>query len=349
MKEILINKRLIGGSNAPFIIAEISANHNGSIDNAKKLIGLASQYGADAVKIQSYEPDSLTFNLSDPDFIIDKGLWKGKSLYQLYSEAFTPFSWHEELFDFANREGITLFSSPFDERAVDLLESLNAPAYKIASFELCDLPLIARVANAGKPIIMSTGLSSLDEIDDAVKVANQEGCEEIILLHCVSSYPSKVEESCLSNIKILQERYNLNIGLSDHTLDNTSSIIAASMGACVIEKHFIDSRIRGGVDSSFSIEPEELRELKKITTQAWQSVRNSEFERPSIEKENIKFKRSLYFAKDLSAGDKIEDSSIKRIRPGYGLAPKYFYEIVGKTLKNDVKFGQKVSWDCFLN
>jgi len=337
----------ISQSSPPFLIAEVSANHNGSIERAKSIIKLAKDSGADAVKIQTYEPDTLTLNCTKPEFIIKEGLWKGRSLYDLYSEAFTPFSWHAELFRFSREIGVTLFSSPFDESAVDLLESLDVPAYKIASFELCDLPLIDKVAKTGKPILMSTGLSSLHEIDDAVNTATKYGDRDIVLFHCVSSYPATIADSCLSNITVLQKRYNINIGLSDHTICNTASIVSTALGVTVIEKHFTDSREHGGVDSTFSLEPSELRLLKNDITNAWKSICVKEFTRPSSENANIKFKRSLYFNKDICVGDVIDETCVRCVRPGYGLLPKYLNQILGKRLKVDVQFGDSVNWDCF--
>ena len=347
MTSFCINGRLISRDQPPYIIAEVSANHGGSINRAKEIIALAKSSGADAVKIQSYEPHTLTLKSDEPDFLIEDGLWKGYNLFDLYSQAFTPFSWHQELFRFASELNITLFSSPFDESAVDLLESLNAPAYKIASFELCDLPLIKRAAQANKPLLMSTGLSGLNEIEDALHVARKYGNGEILLFHCISSYPAKAQDSCLQNIKVLSDKFNVLVGLSDHTIDNTAAIVSTALGACAIEKHFTDLRANGGVDSSFSIEPGELRALKISTSDAWLSTLGKEFSRPNCENQNVKFKRSLYFCKDLQAGSVLDQYSIKSIRPGYGISPKYFNQILGKRLKSDVHFGQRVSFDCF--
>ena len=263
MKSFCINGNSLGTNKPPFIIAEVSANHGGDINRAKHIIKLAKESGADAVKIQSYEPQTLTLKSEKEDFLIQDGLWKGRSLYDLYSEAYTPFSWHKELFDYAQQINVTLFSSPFDESAVDLLEELDAPAYKIASFELCDLQLVARAARTGKPLLMSTGLSSISEVEDAVITARDNGANDILLFHCISSYPAEAKDSCLNNITFLRDKFDLLVGLSDHTIDDTASITSTILGISAIEKHFTDSRAAGGVDSTFSIEPNELARLKK--------------------------------------------------------------------------------------
>lgn len=344
-----IGGRLLSEDSPPFIIAEVSANHGGSIDRAKQIILLAKESGADAVKIQSYEPQTLTLDSNQEDFLIQEGLWKGRSLYDLYSEAYTPFDWHKELFDYARKVNVILFSSPFDHTAIDLLEELGAPAYKIASFELCDLPLIKRAAQTQKPLLMSTGLSSIAEIDDAVKTARENGASDILLFHCISSYPAEAKDSCLNNISFLKDRFNLLVGLSDHTIDDTASIASTVLGASAIEKHFIDFRESGGVDSTFSIEPDELVRLKKVTFDAWSSVCKNGFNRPPCESENIKFKRSIYFVKNLSAGELIDSDCIRIVRPGFGLPPKYYDQILGRRLKKQVCFGEKTSWDCFAD
>lgn len=347
MKSFSIGRQKVSEETPPLIIAEVSANHGGSIDRAKHIISLAKDSGADAVKIQSYEPQTLTMDSNREDFLIKEGLWKGRTLYDLYSEAYTPFDWHRELFDYAREINITLFSSPFDETSIDLLEELDTPAYKIASFELCDLKLIARAAQTKKPLLMSTGLSSISEIEDALSTARDFGADEILLFHCISSYPAEAKDSCLKNISFLKEKFNVLVGLSDHTIDNTASIASTVLGVSAIEKHFIDSRECGGVDSTFSIEPNELTRLKKVTYDAWSSVQKDGFIRPQCENENVKFKRSIYFSRDLNVGDLIDKNCIRIVRPGFGLPPKYFDQIIGRKISKQVYFGQKTSWDCF--
>ena len=344
---VVISGRKIGQKEKPFIIAELSANHNGSIESALKTIKKAKECGADAIKIQTYSADTMTIDCNEKDFIIKGGLWDGYNLYELYKLAETPFSWHKRLFEYAKEIGIILFSTPFDETAVDLLETLNTPAYKIASFELCDLPLIKYIAEKGKPIIMSTGLSSESEINDALKTARNNGCKDIILLHCISSYPAPAEESNLLQIKELSRRYELPIGLSDHTLGTTVALTSIALGACVIEKHFILDRSEKGPDSDFSIEPIELKSLCNQAEIAWKSLGKASFKIQKSEKDNMVFRRSIYFIKDLPKGHILKKDDIKRIRPGKGLPPKMFDFIIGKRLKKDVKRGQATSMDLF--
>ncbi len=342
-----INNRNISRDNPPYIIAELSANHNGSIIKAKESIKAAKKYGADAIKIQTYTPDTMTINCQKEDFIIKGGLWDGYSLYQLYKEAYTPYEWHEELFEYAKKIEITIFSSPFDETAVDLLEQLETPAYKIASFELCDLPLIEYIAKKGKPILMSTGMANIKEIEEAVVTAKKNGCQDLLLFHCVSSYPAPTEEANLKNIKFLRDKFQIEVGLSDHTISNTAAITSIAMGASAIEKHFILDKKDKGPDSEFSIEPYELEELKRITTQAWMALGKESFGRSKKEENNKIFRRSLYFIRSIAKNEKITQKDIKRIRPGYGLAPKYEKEVIGKKLNKNVERGEAVSWDLF--
>ena len=339
-----INNRLIGNNYPPYLIAELSANHNGSIDKAKLSIKKAKECGADTIKIQTYEADTMTINCSKEDFIIKSGLWKGYKLYDLYDEAHTPFEWHRELFEYAKKIGITIFSSPFDETAVDLLEELNTPAYKIASFELTDIPLISYVAKQGKPILMSTGMASEIEIGEALEAARSNGCNSILLFHCISSYPAPTSQANLKQIVNLKKNFGISIGLSDHTIGNTCAICAVSLGACAIEKHFTIDRSDEGPDSSFSMEPSELIDLVRETKIAWDSLGKEGFERPEAEKNNMVFRRSIYFIKDLKAGSKITVENIKRIRPGYGISPKYFKKLLGRTIKYDVSRGDPVLW-----
>jgi len=340
-----INNRIISSDNYPYIIAEISANHNGKIERAKKLIKLAKDNGADAVKIQTYTPDSMTIDCKKDDFLIKGGLWDGYSLYKLYEEAQTPISWHKELFEYARKINITLFSTPFDENAVDLLEELGTPAYKIASFELCDLPLIKYIATKNKPILMSTGMASEEEINDAVYTAKSNGCDNLLLFHCVSSYPAPIRDSNLKNIVRMRNLYGVEIGLSDHTLGTTAATVAVALGATAIEKHFTFSRKDKGPDSQFSIEPHELKKLVSYAKDSWYSLGKDDFSRSNVEEKNKEFRRSIYFVKDLKAEKIILREDIKRIRPGRGLPPKYFEEIIGKKTKVDVEKGDPVTWD----
>lgn len=342
-----INGREISDKNPPYIIAEISANHNGSIQRALDTIDAAKKSGADAVKIQTYTPDTLTIDVENSDFLIHEGLWKGRSLYDLYGEAYTPFEWHEKLFDHARQKGVTLFSSPFDETAVDLLESLKTPAFKIASFELVDLPLIEYVAKKRKPIFMSTGMASINEIKEAIKTAKENGAENIAIFHCISSYPAPLEQSNIHAIKKLKDEFNVEVGLSDHTIGNLASVVATSLGASVIEKHFTLSREEGGVDSTFSLEPSELKNLVNDTKLAHSALGMSNNIRASSERGNMVFRRSLYFVDDINEGEKITSKHIRRIRPGFGLEPKYYKQVLGSVCLKKAKKGDRVSFDHF--
>tara|TARA_B100000212_G_C27314315_1_gene507203 strand:+ start:119 stop:1162 length:1044 start_codon:yes stop_codon:yes gene_type:complete len=343
---IEINNRIISTSSDPYIIAEISANHCGSLENAYKLIHSAKESGADAVKLQTYTPDSMTLNCTKRDFIIKDGLWKGYNLYSLYKEACTPYEWHDKLFKYANELKITIFSSPFDADAIDFLDELNVPAFKIASFEIVDLNLIKYAASKGKPLLISTGMASEEEIDNAVRIAKDYGNGDLLLFHCVSSYPALTEESNIKLIKTMRQKYNIEVGLSDHTLSNTASIASVSMGASAIEKHFILNKNLKGPDSAFSIDPKQLSELKKSTTECWKAQGNGDFSRSKKEQKNKIFRRSLYFVNNLKCGELIGKNDIKSIRPGYGLPPKYYDQIVNKkrVLKN-VFVGDRVNWD----
>jgi N-acetylneuraminate synthase len=342
---ITILDRKIGPCFPPYVIAEISANHNGRLDSALRLIEEAKIAGADAVKIQTYRPDTITLNSQKPDFQITNGLWAGRSLYQLYEWAHTPWSWHPILFEHARKVGITIFSSPFDSSAVDLLEELGAPAYKIASFEVVDLPLIRYVAKTGKPIIISTGMSDASEIQDAIIAAREVGCKELAILRCVSGYPAPASDYNLHTITDMRQRFGLVTGLSDHTPDNTVAIASVALGASIIEKHFTLNRAGGGPDDSFSLEHEELRDLCLKTRTAWEAMGSVNYARKSSETSNVKFRRSLYFVKPMKAGEIIPPDAIRSVRPGFGLAPKHFEGVVGRVLKTDVDFGMPVSWD----
>ncbi|QTN40169.1 pseudaminic acid synthase [Marinobacter salsuginis] len=345
MTEISIAGRPIGTGHAPYVIAEMSANHNGNIDTAFRIIEEAKKAGADALKIQTYRPDTITLDSDLPDFQIKGGLWDGKTLYELYEWAHTPWEWHKPLFEHARKVGIPIFSSPFDTTAVDLLEDLNAPAYKIASFEAVDLPLIRYVAKTGKPMIISTGMADAEEIQEAIDAARSGGCTQLAILHCVSGYPAPAEDYNLRTITDMVERFGLVTGLSDHTLDNTTAIASVVLGASLIEKHFTLDRHGGGPDDSFSLEPKDLAELCSGAKTAWKSLGKVDYGRKSSEVGNTQFRRSLYFVEDLKCGDRITSSSIRSVRPGYGLPPKYFDHLLNRKLKSDVQKGTAVTWD----
>lgn len=337
--------RAIGPGSPPYVIAEMSANHNGSLDNARRIISQASLCGADAVKLQTYTPDTITFNGTQSDFQIQDGPWSGRSLYELYQDAHMPWSWHKPLFEHAKIAGIQIFSSPFDSSAVDLLEDLNAPAYKIASFEIIDLPLIAYAASTKKPLIISTGMASFDEMAEAVEVARQNGCNELALLHCVSGYPTPPDQYHLATMAEIREKFNVLVGLSDHTISNTTAVTAVALGASVVEKHFTLDRSQGGPDDSFSIQPEELKELCVGLKAAFDAVGTVKPDFLEVEQPSKKHRRSLFFVSDLAAGDIITSDAVKSIRPGSGLPPKYLENVVGLTVKKDVTAGTPVSFD----
>ena len=344
---ISINSRKIGTDYAPYIIAEMSANHNGSIENAFKIIEQAKRCGADAVKLQTYTADTITLNSRAPEFMIRGTLWDGQSLHELYQKAHMPWDWHKPLFDFAREQGITIFSSPFDFSAVDLLESLNAPAYKIASFEMVDLPLIRYVAQTGKPMIISTGMADADEIAEAVETAKSAGCRELVVLHCVSGYPAPAADYNLRTLPDMAARFGTLVGLSDHTLDNTTAVASVVLGACVIEKHFTLDRNGGGADDSFSLEPDGLQALCRDSKTAWQALGRVHYGLKSSEQGNVQFRRSLYFVKDLQKGDTIDETCIRSVRPGFGIAPKHFDELIGKRLTRNVQANTKTDWADF--
>ena len=344
-----IDNRIIDSSSAPYIIAELSANHNGSLERAKLSLKIAKECGVHAIKIQTYTANTMTIDCDKSDFIVQGGLWNGYKLYDLYDEAHTPFEWHSELYSYARELDITLFSTPFDETAVDLLESLNTPAYKIASFELTDLPLISYVAKKGKPILMSTGMASEEEISEALETARSAGCNSLLLFHCISSYPAPIEQANLNQILNLKNTFGVSVGLSDHTIGNTAAIAAVALGACAIEKHFTISRNDKGPDSEFSAEPNELKELVNATRDAWSALGSKSFTRPTAESGSKVFRRSIYFVSDITSGNKIKPTDIRRIRPGFGLPPKYFDTVIGKTVIKDVKRGEAVTWEVLSN
>ena len=340
--DITIAGRRIAIDQPPYIIAEMSANHNGNLEKAFRIIEAAKQSGADAVKLQTYRPDTITLNCDSQDFRIHGGLWNGRTLYELYEEAHMPWDWHAPLFAHARKLGITIFSSPFDNTAVELLEDLNAPAYKIASFEAVDLPLIKYVARTGKPMIISTGMADAQEIQEAIEAAREGGCTQLAILHCVSGYPAPAEDYNLRTIPDLIKRFGLVIGLSDHTLDNTTAITSVAMGASIIEKHFTLNRSGGGPDDSFSLEPDELIALCKDSKTAWAALGKVDYGRKSSEQGNVKFRRSLYFVKDMKAGELIRLDSIRSVRPGFGMAPKFIDGLQGKRIRFDVMAGTAV-------
>ena len=334
--------------NRPYIIAEISGNHNGSLDRAKELIKLAKENGADCVKIQTYTPDTMTIKSNKDDFLIKGGLWDGYNLWDLYDWAQTPFEWQKELFGYANNIGITMISTPFDESAVDLLESLSCPFYKVASFELTDLPLIKYIAQTKKPIILSTGMANEKEIKEAIDTIIQYGSGDFILLHCVSGYPTPVEEINLDTIKLLKKKFKCEIGLSDHTLGNTSAILSIALGAKVIEKHFTFDRSEGGPDAEFSMEPHELKDLSENISLAHKAIGVGSFEMKSAEESNIKFRRSIYVVEDIKEGETLTKDNVRRIRPGYGLKPKEYEKLIGSIANKDLDKGNPLKEDDFI-
>ena len=340
-----LGKRIIGEDSPPFIIAELSANHNGSLTKARETISAAKKSGAHAVKLQTYTPDTMTIDCDAPDFLIQGGLWDGYKLYDLYQEAQTPYEWHAELFQFARSLDIEIFSTPFDDTAIELLMELDAPAYKIASCEVTDLLLIEKAAKTKKPLLMSTGMASEEEVNEAVETAKSSGCDNILLFHCISSYPAPIDQANLRKIELLKKRFNVEVGFSDHTLDNTAAMVAIALGATAVEKHFILDRSEKGPDSDFSIEPHQLKKLVNDSFNIWESLGTRDFSRPQTEKSVRPFRRSIYFVNNLAKGQTIKEHDIKRIRPGHGLPPKYFNELIGKVVNRNVSRGEPVKWD----
>lgn len=345
LPEISIAGRLIGSAYPPYIVAEMSANHNGSLEKALQTMVAAKVAGADAIKLQTYTPDSMTIDCERSDFQIQGGLWDGYSLYDLYQQAQTPLEWLKPLFDKSRELQLTCFSTPFDDSAVDLLENFNVPAYKIASFEVVDLPLIKKVAETGKPMVISTGMADLQEIEEAVDTARAYGCKELVLLHCISSYPAPIEQSNLRTIVDLSQRFGVVAGLSDHSLGTTASITGVALGAAFIEKHFILSRNDKGPDSSFSIEPTELKQLCEDTSAAWKAIGEAGYKLKPAEEANIKFRRSLYVVKDIQEGELFTKENVRRIRPGYGLKPKFLDKVIGKKASRAIAPGEALAWD----
>lgn len=340
---------IIGDNHPPFIIAEVSANHGGNFETALETILEAKRRGAHAVKIQSYTADTMTLPLSGKDFEVKLDMWKGRNLYELYKEAETPFEWHQEMFDFARSNDILLFSTPFDETAVELLESLEVPGYKLASFELTDIPLIESLARTNKPVIFSTGMATMEEIDEAISTFSKLSSAKFSILHCISGYPTPTEDMNLTVICSLSKRYGVPIGLSDHSLDNTAAIASVALGAKIIEKHFVLDRNSKAADAEFSLNPEGLEELVKKSHSAWLSLGNGEKEISDRELSSRRYRRGLYIASDLEAGHVVREEDIIRRRPALGIEPKYFNEIIGKRVRGQVKYGTPVTWEIFAD
>ncbi|MCF2700347.1 pseudaminic acid synthase [Fusobacterium mortiferum] len=332
--------------NKTFIIAELSANHGHSIEIAKESIRVAKECGANAVKIQTYTADTLTLNCDNKYFQIDTGtIWDGTTLYKLYQEAYTPWEWHKELFDYAKEIGIEIFSTPFDKTAVDLLEELDTPIYKIASFEINDIPLIEYAASKGKPMIISTGVGTEEEIREAVEACKRMGNNDITLLQCTSQYPSKLEDANLVMIRDLAERFGVKSGLSDHTMGSLVAITAVAMGATVVEKHFIIDRNIGGPDSSFSMTPDEFKEMVENIRNVEKMIGNVSYEITEKKKKSFKFKRSLFISKDIKKGEMLTEENVKSVRPSDGISPKYYYKVLGKKASRDLKFGEPLKFE----
>ena len=339
-----IQGQSIGTGCSPYIIAELSGNHNGDITRAFAIMEAAKAAGADAIKLQTYTADTITIDHDGPGFVIEGGLWNGRRLYELYQEAHTPWEWHEALFAKGRELGITVFSSPFDDTAVDFLEKLDVPAYKIASFEAADTPLVRKVAATGKPLIISTGMVTPDEIEETLEVARSAGAKDIALLHCVSAYPANPKDTNLITISQLEERFGVLAGLSDHTLGTAVSVSAVVLGAQIIEKHVTLSRADGGPDAEFSLEPDELKALVEDCHIAWRSIGEARIGRQEAAEDSLVFKRSLYVVDDMKAGDVFTALNVRSIRPGYGLAPKHLDEIYGHVAKKEIKRGTPMSW-----
>ena len=346
---ITINNREIGPDHPPFIIAEMSGNHNQSLERALEIVEAVAKTGAHALKIQTYTPDTMTLDLDEREFHISdpKSLWAGNSLYKLYGEAYTPWDWHKPIFERARELGMIPFSTPFDDTAVDFLESLDVPCYKIASFENTDLPLIRRVAATGKPLIISTGMASIAELDETVCAAREAGCKDLILLKCTSTYPATADNTNILTIPHMRELFGCEVGLSDHTMGVGVSVASVALGATVIEKHFTLNRSDGGVDSTFSMEPTEMTQLVVEAERAWQALGKVSYGATEAEKKSIVFRRSLYVVKDIKAGEVLTKENVRAIRPGLGLPTKYLDVVLGKKLKQDIKRGTGLDWDFF--
>ncbi|TRZ68760.1 MAG: pseudaminic acid synthase [Comamonadaceae bacterium] len=344
---ITIANQKIGAGQRPFVIAEMSGNHNQSLERALEIVDAAAKTGAHALKIQTYTPDTMTIDLDEREFHIGDpaSLWSGTSLYKLYGQAYTPWEWHKPIFERAKALGLIAFSTPFDDTSVDFLESLNVPCYKIASFENTDLPLIRRVAATGKPIIISTGMASIAELDDTVRAAREAGCKDLILLKCTSTYPATPANTNILTIPHMRELFGCEVGLSDHTMGVGVSVASVALGATVVEKHFTLSRADGGVDSAFSMEPAEMQQLVQETERAWQALGAVSYGATAAEKKSMVFRRSLYVVTDMQAGDVLSTDNVRAIRPGLGMPTKYLDRIIGKRLRLDVRRGTALSWD----
>jgi len=345
--EIKIADRLISRSRTPFVIAEMSGNHNQSLERALAIVDAVAKTGAHALKIQTYTPDTMTLDLDEREFHINDpdSLWAGTSLYKLYGEAHTPWEWHKPIFDRAHERGIIPFSTPFDDTAVDFLESLDAQCYKIASFENTDLPLIRRVASTGKPLIISTGMATVAELDETVRTAREAGCKDLILLKCTSTYPATAGNTNILTIPHLRELFGCEVGLSDHTMGVGVSVASVALGATVIEKHFTLNRADGGVDSTFSMEPAEMTQLVIETERAWQALGQVSYGATEKEKKSLLLRRSIYIAQDMKAGEVFTRKNLRCIRPGLGLPPKYFDILLGRKVNQDAKKGTPINWD----
>jgi len=347
MKNFKIGKYFIGSSHRPFVIAEMSGNHNQSLERALEITEVAAKSGAHAIKLQTYTPDTMTLDVSDGEFFIDdeNSLWKGSSLYDLYKIAYTPWEWHKPIMMRAKELGVVCFSTPFDDTAVEYLEDLNVPAYKISSFENTHLPLIKKVASTGKPMIISTGMASVAEMDEMVQTIRDTGCEQFVLLKCTSTYPATPENSNVLTIPHMRKLFNCEVGLSDHTMGIGASVAAVSHGATVIEKHFTLNRADGGVDSTFSMEPEEMKLLIIETERAWQSLGKIKYGSSDVEKGSLTFRRSLYIAEDMKKGDVLNEKNLRIVRPSLGLEPKFYDVLIGRKVNKDVKKGVALDWE----
>ena len=348
MKSINVEQYKIGSQEKPFIIAEMSGNHNQSLERALEIVEAAAKSGAHALKIQTYRADTITLDLDTPDFIIkdEENLWKGRKLHDLYDEAHTPWAWHKPIFDRAKELGMIAFSTPFDETAVDFLEELDVPLYKIASFENTDLPLIKKVATTGKPMIVSTGMATLAELDELVQTAKKAGCKDLVLLKCTSTYPATPENTNILTIPHMKQLFgDIQIGLSDHTMGIGVAVASVALGATVIEKHFTLNRADGGVDSAFSMEPAEMKALVEETERAWLAMGKVTYGPTEKEKESLKFRRSIYVSKDIKAGEEFTKENIKIIRPGYGLEPKFFNHVLNKKAQRDFSAGMPIKFE----
>jgi N-acetylneuraminate synthase len=350
LREVRIGEYIIGPDYPPFVIAEMSGNHNQSLERAMAIVEAAAKAGVHALKLQTYTADTMTLDINDGEFHIDdpESLWQGQSLYKLYEQAYTPWEWHRPIFDRCRELGLMAFSTPFDDTAVDFLESLDVPAYKIASFENTDLPLIRKVAQTGKPIVISTGMATAAELDETVRTAREAGCQDLVLLKCTSTYPASPENTNLRTIPHMRELFDAEVGLSDHTMGVGAALAGIALGATVIEKHFTLSRSDGGVDSAFSMEPDEMSSLVIESKRAWEALGRTSYGPMESEKTSLLHRRSLYLTKDIKQGEVLTKDNLRAIRPGLGIAPKYFKHVLGKRIKQDAKRGTPLNWDMII-